>query len=217
MAGPRFWGFWTRGKLDLLRNYLAAFAKASKRSPQRIYLDLFAGGPEGRDRLTGEPIWGSPRIALSVDQPQFSVLRFFEQESVAKALRSALLAEFPGREFKVISGDCNETIVDALRDLESFDRAATFAFIDPDGPDFRWSTIERLAAFKRAGLPKTELFILVPAPMFIRLLPKDGSVTARNVTRLTRMFGTDAWERIYYARVACQHRLNIDPLAPGEN
>lgn len=118
------------------------------------------------------------------------------------ALRSALMAEFPGREFKVIPGDCNETVVGALRDLKHHDRAATFAFIDPDGPDFRWSTIERLAAFKRTGLPKTELFVLVPAPMFIRLLPKDGSVTAKNAKRLTRMFGTDAWERIYHARVA---------------
>jgi three-Cys-motif partner protein len=202
MAAPRFWGFWTRGKLDLLRSYLAAFAKASKRSPQRIYLDLFAGGPEGRDRLTGELIPGSPRIALSVGQPQFSVLRFFEQEPTASALRSALTAEFPGREFKVIAGDCNETIVDALRDLKNHDRAATFAFIDPDGPDYRWSTIERLAAFKRTGLPKTELFVLVPAPMLIRLLPKDGSVTAKNAKRLTQMFGTDAWEQIYHARVA---------------
>lgn len=41
----RYWGFWTRGKLDILRRYLDAFTTASKSRDEIIYLDLFGGQP----------------------------------------------------------------------------------------------------------------------------------------------------------------------------
>ena len=201
MPTSRFWGFWTRGKLELLRSYLGAFTRASKRSHQRVYLDLFAGGTGGQERWTGLPVEGSPRVALSINRPPFTILRFFEQEPTSSQLRDSLSSDFRDRDFAVVAGDCNETIVSALDELKRYDRAATFAFLDPDGPHYRWSTIEALAAFKRVRMPKTELFILFPAPMFIRLLPKDGSVTQRAREQLTGMYGTDLWERIYRARV----------------
>lgn len=42
---PRWWGFWTEGKLDILSAYLPAFATAGskKASGALVYLDLFAG------------------------------------------------------------------------------------------------------------------------------------------------------------------------------
>jgi hypothetical protein len=40
---PRYWGFWTRGKLELLQRYLDAFTTASKGQSQIVYLDLFGG------------------------------------------------------------------------------------------------------------------------------------------------------------------------------
>ena len=83
MAG-RSWGYWTRGKLDILERYLDAFTTTKFKSSERIYLDAFAGEPENRDRLTGESIDGSARIALRVDDPPFTVLRFFETPENAK-------------------------------------------------------------------------------------------------------------------------------------
>ena len=66
MAG-RTWGYWTRGKLDILRRYLGAFTTTTKnKASERIYIDAFAGQAENADRLTGEAIDGSARIALSV-------------------------------------------------------------------------------------------------------------------------------------------------------
>ena len=51
----RRWGFWTRGKLDILRDYLDAFTTATKnKASERLYLNLFAGDPEN-----GE--WRRPR------------------------------------------------------------------------------------------------------------------------------------------------------------
>lgn len=51
----RYWGFWTRGKLDLLRRYLDAFTTASKGQNEILYLDLFGGQPENRGGAASPP------------------------------------------------------------------------------------------------------------------------------------------------------------------
>jgi three-Cys-motif partner protein len=198
----RYWGFWTRGKLELLRRYLDAFTTASKGQAEILYFDLFGGQPKNRERLTEEDLDGSARIALATEDARFTRLRFFELEPYASRLRTALQAEHLGREFLVIAGDCNQTISGTLASLSSFNWAPTFAFVDPNGPDIEWSTIQGLARFKRPSLAKTETWLLFAAGMFIRNLPVDGSVRKEDALKLTRMYGTDQWTAIYRARVA---------------
>ena len=68
----REWGFWTRGKLQMLRDYLDAFTTASKSSQEILYFDLFAGQAENTERFTKEPIKGSPWVALSIEDAPFT-------------------------------------------------------------------------------------------------------------------------------------------------
>jgi hypothetical protein len=49
----REWQYWTRNKLSILSGYLPAFNVASKRFPERLYIDLMAGEPFNRDVQTG--------------------------------------------------------------------------------------------------------------------------------------------------------------------
>lgn len=60
----REWQYWTRNKLSILAGYLPAFNVASKRSPERLYIDLMAGEPFNRDKETGEEFDGSARNAM---------------------------------------------------------------------------------------------------------------------------------------------------------
>lgn len=205
----RSWGFWTRGKLQLLEDYLDAFTTAAKRMPEIIYLDLFAGEPENVDKHSDEPLRGSPRIALSVNNAPFTRIRLFELGPNALALQNSLAAEFPGRDLIVYEGDCNKRIHEALGDLLSIAWAPTFAFIDPNGPDYRWTTLEALASFKVRSRYKTEMWILFPVGMFTRLLPTDGAARSVDKDRITGMFGTRAWSAIYDARLS-KH------LTPGD-
>lgn len=146
----RPWGFWTRAKLTVLRDYLAAFLTASSRQDERVYLDAFAGEGRGVDRVTGEEFSGSARIALEATASGgFTRFCFFEQVGKAGELEARLRAEFPGRAIKVYEGDCNETIPRALNDLREVRWAPTFGFIDPDGMEFAWETLACLAAHKR--------------------------------------------------------------------
>ena len=88
----RAWGFWTRGKLHVLRDYLNAFTTTTKyKAGERIYLDLFAGETENLDIITHEEIESSAHIALSIDEPPFTRLRFFELEGKAQELERSLV------------------------------------------------------------------------------------------------------------------------------
>ena len=198
----RAWGYWTTGKLDVLRAYLDAFTKASSSSQERIYIDAFAGEVENSDRLTGEQIEGSARVALSIDSPPFTRLRFFEMPANAAQLESALRAEFPGRDFRVIGGDCNDEIPKALKRLSPWAWAPTFAFVDPNGMEAEWRTLEALADFRAKEKTKVELFLLFAAPMFARLLPVHGSsVRTEDEAAIDAMYGCREWREIYHARL----------------
>lgn len=59
----REWQYWTRNKLEIPAGYLPAVNVAAKRSPERLYVDLMAGQPVNRERLTGEEFDGSPGVA----------------------------------------------------------------------------------------------------------------------------------------------------------
>ena len=85
----REWQYWTRNKLSILAGYLPAFNVASsKRSPERLYIDLMAGEPLNRDKETGEEFDGSARLALSCSPP-FTRIALCEMPQKAAALEKS--------------------------------------------------------------------------------------------------------------------------------
>ncbi|HTU39182.1 MAG TPA: three-Cys-motif partner protein TcmP [Acidimicrobiales bacterium] len=199
----RSWGYWTRYKLDLLQRYLSAFTSTTKNKSSRIvYLDLFAGQPDIVDRVPKIPRDSSPRLALCVDDPPFTDLRFFELVPNVTSLRQALTLDYVTRNWLVYE-DSNASIGQALADLRFSEArsAPTFAFIDPHGPHCKWQTLESLAAHK--GPPrftmKVELWMLFPDSLFSRLMPKPGEVLPAEDAAITAMFGDGAWHAIWWA------------------
>jgi three-Cys-motif partner protein len=216
-AAARSWGYWTRAKLKILNDYLPAFLQASSgRASEFVYLDAFAGEGRGIDRLTGEEFHGSARIALEAQSPnraaQFTRLRYFEQANKAAELEAGFRSEYPARDVRVYGGDCNVEIPKALKDLQALRWAPTFAFIDPDGMEFHWETLKRLADHKRGYRSaatshkpeyKVELWLLFPTSGIVRTLALDAAkVRPEDEWRATALFGTDAWRAIYAKRVA---------------
>jgi three-Cys-motif partner protein len=198
----RPWGFWTEQKLDVLSEYLSAFTVASSKKARgvTVYLDLFAGRAENEARDTGKRIEGSPMRALRVEPP-LSTLRFFELPANAAKLSRELDAEFGHRDQRVVAGDCNQTINDVLAELVRHDLnwAPTFAFIDQQGPDVLWETLERLADHKKGRPYKVELWMFFGNG----LLPRGLGIRSPDETfarRVDRMLGTTAWREAYNAR-----------------
>jgi three-Cys-motif partner protein len=209
----RSWGWWTEQKLDVLADYLAAFTRASAKAKTTIYLDLFAGQAQNVSRSRGEhPIRGSARRALDT-HPPFTVLRFFELASRASSLDSALKAEYPARDFRVVPGDCNATITAVLTELAGLNWAPTFAFLDQQSTEVQWPTLQQLARYKRAGKPKAELWLLcasglLPRGLRFRTQAMDTSVA----DRMSNMFGTDIWTEALKATQ--ENLLTGVPLKP---
>ena len=107
---PKPWGWWTRHKLQILGDYLEAFATASKNVEQRVYLDLFAGWPKNVSRETDEPILGSVHRALGVEPP-FTRVCLFELGLKARRLEDEVRRAYPDRTGLVVyEGDCNWTL-----------------------------------------------------------------------------------------------------------
>lgn len=200
----RSWGYWTEAKLGLLERYLDAFTTATKhKSRERIYLDAFAGEGRGLSRTTGEEFESSPRIALGIDDPPFTRLRFFELGTKASRLEDELRRDFPDRDLRVVAGDCNETIPRVLAELREADLAwaPTFAFLDPDGMELHWDTIQALADHKRGKKYKVELWVLFNTPGLMRVLRKDINTLGPHEEALaTRLFGTERWTAIQALR-----------------
>lgn len=195
----RGWGYWTEAKLDILSAYLPAFATASTKAGALVYLDLFAGNDANQRRDTGADIKGSAVRALDA-LPDHARLYLFELPRVAAALNDRLTKQFPGRSFKVVAGDCNETLGGVLDELRSADLrwAPTFAFIDPyTSSTLLWETLRRLADFKRDKKYKIELWFLFFGSNIPRVL---GQRTTSNAEQVTRTFGCEDWVPIAEAR-----------------
>ena len=198
----RSWGYWTEQKLEILTEYLPAFTKASQRAGTTVYHDLFAGDTNNISRTTGEVISGSPRIALDTEPP-FSKVVLFELPGAAERLEQELRCEYPGRDLTVKAGDCNVTIDDVLANLRHVCTAPTFAFVDQYAAEIHWTTLTKLASFKQRSKFKVELWLLFAPSMLPRGLAKeDPDRAAAFADRITKMYGTAAWQEIHEARLA---------------
>ncbi len=195
----RGWGFWTKHKLEILRDYLHAFTTASKRAGATVYLDLFAGAADNVSRDTGAIIEGSPRIALATS-PEFTKVVLFELPAHASKLEAALRASYPTRDFTVWSGDCNKKIDEALQALTNWNYAATFALIDQYAAEIEWDTLRKLSTFKKRSNYKVELWLLFAHAMLPRGLAAESYESFDAfATRLDRMYGSPDWVPMYEA------------------
>ena len=193
-------GAQTRVKLSICADYFRQFAKASRRAPDRYYIDGYASSGKGIDPRTGEQYDGSALRSLDVDPP-FTGCYFVEKdERRAKALAEAT-AVHPNAH--VFCGDANVEIPKILATLNP--KAPTLAFLDPEGTQLHWRTVEGLAAHKRRrGRFKVELLILFPLQMSIlRLLNfKTGKIPPGHARKLDLALGASTpWRDLVAKRL----------------
>lgn len=201
-GGVRKSGTWTRIKLSILKDYLNAFVVTSKRANERYYIDAFAGPGTHKLRRTTQTFDGSPRIALGVEPP-FTKCFFIELTKKSARSLEELKTEFADRAetIEVLLGDCNARIDEILDFLPQW--APCFAFLDPEGTELSWQTIEKLAGHKKGYKYKIELFILFPYDMgLVRLLWHDLERFQQTGYRelLDKIYGNTNWQSIHEKR-----------------
>jgi len=213
MGPARTWGPWTEAKLDALESYLQGFTRASARARGTLYLDLLSGSASNVHRRTGAPIRNSVERALATNPPFSRVVACELNAASAQDLRTKMCAQFPGRDFVVLEGDCNIEVPKYLHDLAKDDpgwrQAPSFAFVDQFSAEISWSTLVELAEFRTANWQgkhrKTELWLLFGDSFIPRgLSGVDGDpskpVKPEYAERVDRMYGGQQWRDILCGR-----------------
>lgn len=190
---------WSEEKLEILHGYLnggsgnqGGFARACKKAGGWYGLDLFAGSGLNISKTTDQPVDGSPIIALKAGTPQaLEVIAAEKHDDMCEALKLRT-APF-GNRAHVLQSDSNRAINEMLARVPK--AAPAFAFIDPEGADVDWCTVEAIANHK--SKPNLiEQLILLPVDMgFVRLIRDYPD-------RVTKIYGHDEWKAIAERRAA---------------
>lgn len=191
-------GDWAYGKLHYVNEYIFRFIVSMQSKQWRAihYIDLFSG--PGKNRLeNGKFIHGSPILALL--QPR-SFNRYFFADSNPQNIevlkkRCASFGESISIDYYV--GDANQ-VVDAICNyIQKVDkeyipgawRSLNLAFLDPEGLELHWETVEKLAQLR------TDMIIYYPQMAITR--NADNAPEA-----IDHYFGDTGWRQIY-----TQHKL----------
>jgi three-Cys-motif partner protein len=183
---------WTEEKLMILDAYLNRFAKACKRAGGWYALDLFAGTGLNWSTIRDREINGSALIASEARSPE--AIKVIVAESHAGAFEALThRTERYGDRVECFNRDANKIVATMLGLIPQ--RAPAFAFLDPEGSELEWPTVEAIAEHKRGHSPnKIEQLILFPTDMgFVRLAPDHPEL-------VTRIYGHDGWKDIYARR-----------------
>jgi len=216
----RFGGDWTDAKLDVLKEYLAAYTKALKDKPtpaqpfRKAYIDAFAGTgsraarestssnspdsllfPDLNEAAPQKLLDGSAKLALQVE-PRFDKYIFIERSPARCQQLESLKQEFPDMsdDIDVQQGEANEVIQKLCRPLDAWKSRRAVLFLDPYGMQVEWKTIEAVAATKAI-----DLWLLVPLGMGMnRLATKSGKLPDSWRQRMNAFLGTEDWYQEFY-------------------
>lgn len=178
----------------ILDAYLNAFAKACQKAGGWFGLDLFAGTGLNWSTTRDGPIDGSPLIALKAGSPEATAVVMAEHHAGAFEALVARTLVYGDRAIR-FNDDANRVVGEMLAHVPN--RAPAFAFLDPEGSELEWSTVEAIANHKRGhSANKVEQLILLPTDTgFVRLAPDRPEL-------VTRIYGHDGWKDIFERRSA---------------
>ncbi len=176
----------------ILEAYLAAFAAACTKAGGWYGLDLFAGPGLNWSETRGCERNGSPLIALEAKSPKATKVIAAESSKPSYQALQARTEQY-GERIRLFHNDANDMVADMLAAIPP--TAPAFAFLDPEGSELGWRTVEAVAAHKRGHSPtKIEQLILFPTDTgFTRLAPGYPDL-------VTGIFGDESWRETYERR-----------------
>jgi three-Cys-motif partner protein len=212
-------GEWVKEKLFFVQRYIDTFEVAMRSKPwrRRIYIDLFSGPGKCIIRGTNEYLLGSPLLALQTQYP-FTDYYFVDKDqgNIDILQQRVQSSNFPQSGIHYFVGDANEKVNDVVKEIRNFDRSfisgvlpcLNLAFLDPEGLELEWSTVEALAKMNRM-----DLIIHYSQNGLTRNL--DRCFASSEETFVDKFFGDREWRTVYKAakdktETLGIHRILID-------
>lgn len=193
-------GDYAKDKLRILKNYVDKFIVSMRGKPWRAmyYLDLQAGPGKNVFSPSKEVMLGSPLIALTAPHP-FTHYRFVELDSQNAQALERRISQSPYKDrVQVVQGNCNIVVDEIAREIASLDKSyiegrwpsLNLAFLDPEGLELEWQTVEKLGRMNRMDLIIN--FSLSGVTRNAKQIMERDSLS-----RLDKFFGTLEWREIY--------------------
>ncbi len=201
-------GEWTAEKLWYLERYLSQTLTALRDKPWRglHYIDLFAGPGKGRTSA-GDVLLGSPLLAVTL---KYRFTGYFFSD-IDGAYIDALRQRCSGvPDVRYFVGDANEVVRTVTEIINGIDReyllgqwsSMNVAFLDPEGLELKWDTVETLSRVRRM-----DMLIYYPQMGINREASKEYQKSPP--TSLDYFFGGSEWRDVYahYPRRELHSRL----------
>lgn len=190
-------GSWSEIKLDIVRDYAAAYSRIisaqQKPSFHHLYIDAFAGAGVDISRSTGEYVAGSALNAL-LTRPPFKEYHLIDLDrDKADSLRAIAKANPAVR---VYEGDCNRVLLEDVFPRARYeDYRRALCLLDPYGLHLNWDVIATAGHMR-----SVEIFLNFPvADMNRNVLWKNpDAVDPAQAERMTVFWGDDSWRTIAY-------------------
>lgn len=142
-------GAWAEDKYRIVSLYATLFSSGMKNKwDTRVYVDLYSGAGHVRVKDTQRLLFGSPLLAIQVQDP-FEKYVFCEEDPVRmKALATRTKRLAPQTDVCFIEGNCDDHVRDILNAIPRPSRERTvlnLCFVDPFDLGIRFETLAALA------------------------------------------------------------------------
>jgi three-Cys-motif partner protein len=194
-------GGWVKEKLFYVKRYIDVFevAMRDKDWRKRIFIDLFSGPGKCIVRDTNEYLLGSPLLALQTQYP-FTDYYFVDMDAqnMAHLKVRSKASKVPEDHLNFLIGDANQQVIAITSEIARIDKTfiqgllpcLNLAFLDPEGLELEWKTVETLAGMKRM-----DLIIHYSQNGLTRNL--DRCFASQDDTVIDRFFGDRNWRDVY--------------------
>jgi three-Cys-motif partner protein len=193
-------GDYAKDKLKILEAYVRMFIVSMRPQNWRAinYIDLQAGPGKNLFSPSSDVMLGSPLIALTAEH-HFDNYWFVElNDKEYQALSKRISVSPRSANAHVLQGDCNIVVDNIVKRIEAIDKpfikdthpSLNLAFLDPEGIELEWETVEKLANMKRM-----DLIINFSTSGFTRNVGQMFNTDEE--TKIDKFFGTDEWRKEY--------------------
>lgn len=197
-------GYWSEIKLDILREYAAAYSRilsAQQRPALRhVYIDAFSGSGIHQAKATGDLVWGSPTSVLLISPP-FREYHFIDlDQGNVELLEAQVMSRTSGpydpASVHFYNADCNKVLLtDVFPRVQYADYARGLCLLDPYGLHLDWQVIQTAGQMK-----SIEIFLNFPIMDMNRnvLHRNPDAVGPSQRDRLTTFWGDETWRSAAY-------------------
>ncbi|MBN1943193.1 MAG: three-Cys-motif partner protein TcmP [Phycisphaerae bacterium] len=187
-------GPWTEIKLQILREYSAAYSTILRKQPlikHYAYIDGFAGAGSHISKTSGKEIDGSPAIVLSQQYTHYHFIDLDGQR--AKRLRDFANGK---TNVTVYEGDCNKVLLEQVLPQCRFeDYRRALCLLDPYNLNPQWHVVETIGKMRSVEIFLN--FMIMDAKMNV-LWANPDRVPKSQIARMNAFWGDESWKQAAY-------------------